>query len=522
MPDRLRRWWVWLGLVLVGIAGAWLALMWLLRIYEKQNHQPGSAAFLPVAGFVIAVAAFAAGVTQTVIAGLQLRQGSRPALEQPEPEARDELRQHLGRQGRPRRMDEVSPLALDVVRPTISLLPPLGPTAAHAERAIHPRPRLYGFLPQPRRERADGAPSLDRDLPAFVSRDKGREIASWMSRASESGGFLVLCGDSSVGKTRLLYETARQVLPNFVVLVPGTGNGALVNSISKAKLRRPPKLIVWLDELQRFLDGPFLAPGSTRITANAVWRLLGAPTPVVVLGAMWREHARELTKLDPDMPGRYCYPKAADILRDGRVRLEMLKTFSDEERDRAGKLPDPRLKVALDDPVYNVTEVLAGAPQLVARYELASEEQRAVLDAAIDARRLGIHALLPGTLLGALARGYLSTLHPDDSWQDPALAELARPDHATTPLILLLNQEKSEELGYTVADYLEQYGRQQRKELFPRRRSGRRRPRMPRPPIRPRSVRLPAPAAFTRTLLSSSRTPSPAAATRTLALTSSS
>ena len=172
--------------------------------------------------------------------------------------------------------------------------------------------------------------ALDQDLPAFVGRDRGAEIASWMRGARQHGGFLVLVGDSSVGKTRLLCETARDVLPDFAVLAPDLGDGDLVNSIAAAAFPLP-KLIVWLDELQRFLDGPYLTPGSTPITARAVRHLLDAPTPVVVLGAMWPEHVTQLraTEPDPHTPGqRPRYPGTADILSDGRVRQETLTSFS--------------------------------------------------------------------------------------------------------------------------------------------------------------------------------------------------
>ena len=230
---------------------------------------------------------------------------------------------------------------------------------------------------------------------------------------------------------------------------------------------------MWLDELQRFLDGPYLTPGSTPITATAVRHLLDAPTPVVVLGAMWSEHASQLraTEPDPHTPGqRPRYPGAADILNDkGRVRQETLTSFSGTEHEAAVKLSsyDPRLKKAVADRDYNVTEVLAGAPQLVARYEQASDDQQAVLNAAIDARRLGILAPLTEGLLRAAARGYLSTLHPDDTWLPAALTELTRhdrpQDHATAPLIQVFNEEKSEILGYTVADYLQQRLTRQRR-----------------------------------------------------------
>jgi len=90
-----------------------------------------------------------------------------------------------------------------------------------------------------------------------------------------------------------------------------------------------------------------------------------------------------------------------------------------------------------------------------------------VLNAAIDARRLGIQAPLTDTLLRAAARGYLSTLHSGDAWLPPALTELTRHDrprdHATAPLILVLNEHKTEILGYTVADYLLQHASRARR-----------------------------------------------------------
>ena len=131
-------------------------------------------------------------------------------------------------------------------------------------------------------------------------------------------------------------------------------------------------------------------------------------------------------------------------------------TFSDAERKATAQLAskDPRLAEALADPDYNVSEVLAGAPELVRRYEQATEEQKAVLHAAIDARRVGIQAPLSEQLLREAARGYLFTVHPDDTWFPPALAELTIRDRATAPLIPVPNPERTQLLGYTVADYL--------------------------------------------------------------------
>jgi hypothetical protein len=317
------------------------------------------------------------------------------------------------------------------------------------------RPSRWGMQRGPDRD------GIDVDLPKFVDRDIGPVIRQWLQSARRSGGFLLLVGNSSVGKTRLLYEAACAALPDFAVLAPDRGDGDLVNKVAEAAFPLP-KLIMWLDELQRFLDGPYLdrQRGETPITAAAVRQLLdNTQTPVIILGTMWPEHAIQLraTEPDPVTDGRRPrHPGAADILDGGRVQEKTLESFSNREREAAAKLAsaDPRLAQALADRDYNVTEVLAGAPQLDRRYKQADEEQKAVLNAAIDARRVGIQAPLTDRLLGAAARGYLTTVHSDDSWFLPALTEVTRQELATAPLIPVLTADRRSVAGYTVADYL--------------------------------------------------------------------
>jgi hypothetical protein len=242
-------------------------------------------------------------------------------------------------------------------------------------------------------------------VPAWIERDRAGQVRQWLAEAAESGGFLLLVGNSSVGKTRLLYEAAREALPDWAILTPDLGDGDLVNTVADATFALP-KLVIWLDEIQRFLTGPYLdqTPSATAVTAAALRRLLDAPSPVIVVATMWPEHARELRATDTDPTSgiqRPRHPAAADLLDQGRRREITVETFSADERNaaaaRAGQ--DPRLAEALAGRDYNVTEVLAGAPQLIRRYEQASPEQKAVLHAAVDARRLGIQAPLTEAML---------------------------------------------------------------------------------------------------------------------------
>lgn len=174
--------------------------------------------------------------------------------------------------------------------------------------------------------------------------------------------------------------------------------------------------------------------------------LLDGPTSVVILASCWPEHVRELRGSDekprrPDEPGgtaasrRDRHPGAVDVLR--RAQEITVRSFSERERGAAENLAagDRRLEVALEYRDFNVTEVLAGAPELIRRYERGTPEARAVLEAAVDAGRVGVESPMSADLLRDGARGYLSAARPDDRWFEPALAELTRLDRSTSLLI---------------------------------------------------------------------------------------
>lgn len=360
----------------------------------------------------------------------------------------DQLRCHLGRQ-------EVLPQVGDPAASAFALrVHPAIPLGQRPDVTRRGDRRWFS----PWRWKTTRSEGLDPDLPLFVDRDVGPHVRQWMRHAAQTGGFLLLIGDSSVGKTRLLYEAALAELADFSVLAPDLGNGDLVNKLAEATLTLP-KLIVWLDELQRFLDGPYLAPGSIPITAATVRRLLDAPTPVVLLGTLWPEHAAQLhaTGTDARTGNRAPHrPATVDILDDRRLREIAVRTFSQEERQATARLAvrDPRLAHALSDPKLGVTEVLTGAAELARWYERATTAQKSVVHAAVDARRLGIQAPLTADLLHAAARGYLTQSHSNDEWFSSALDQLSVQHRGVAALPEVPDATHSAVLGYTVADYL--------------------------------------------------------------------
>jgi hypothetical protein len=365
----------------------------------------------------------------------------------------EQLRRHLGRRERLPRLGEPAAAALALrVHPAIARRALTAPVA-RADPTAHRRWRVYRG-----RQGRDRVNRADSDLPMFVEREISPALREWMGTAAGSGGFLLLVGASSVGKTRLLYEAAREVLGSFAVLAPDLGDGDLVNKLADATFPLPP-LIIWLDELQRFLTGPYLTPGSTAILPGAVSRLLSSPSPIVILATLWPEYGEHLRDtVAEERTGRPIprYQASVDILDERRVHEVALSTFTITERRAAARLAadDSRFAEALADRDYNVTEVLAGARELVRRYERATADQKAVLHAAVDARRLGIQAPLAGELLCDAARGYLTGARPDDEWFGPVLEELTSASRATAPLIPIHDAAHRVVVGYTVADYL--------------------------------------------------------------------
>lgn len=178
---------------------------------------------------IVVAAALAAFLEEWAARWLTRRRAEADAEE----EAVKKLREHLGRQKTLARLGKRTATALDL--------------------RVHPAIPL-----DPEKAGPDGTAGLDPDLPTFIGRGVLEdEVRRWMRNAATEGGFLVLVGDSSVGKTRLLYHLAREQLGDFPVLLPdlGVGDGELINTVAKPTFPLP-KLLVWLDELQRFLESP--------------------------------------------------------------------------------------------------------------------------------------------------------------------------------------------------------------------------------------------------------------------------
>ena len=323
---------------------------------------------------------------------------------------------------------------------------------------------------------AGDAPAGLPVLPAYVSREHDRELAE-LVRAAAAGasGIAVLVGGSSTGKTRACWEALellREQDPPWRLWHP------IDPSRPEAALRElpavGPRTVVWLNEVQLYLD--VAAGGQGERVAAGLRQLLRDParTPVLVLATLWPEFWDRLTARPPAAE-EDLHAQARELLTGRDIAVPSAFTAAQVEQ-LAGSV-DPRLALAAAAAQDGqVTQFLAGAPELLARYRNAPPAAKALTDAAIDARRLGTGVALPLAFLEAAAPGYLSDADWDglsEDWLGQALAYTSAPANGIRgPLSRIRPRVAGGATpapgpAYRLADYLEEHGRQHRKSQIP-------------------------------------------------------
>ena len=283
-------------------------------------------------------------------------------------------------------------------------------------------------------------------------------VRARVAAAAQRGGFVLLVGGSSVGKTRCAVEAVKALLPDWWLVHPA--GPAEVAALAQAPA---PRTVVWLDELQRYLDGEH------GLTGGVVRALLNAPDPVVIIGTLWPDRYAAYTAV-PAPGGADPHAREREVLDLADVvRIGPEFSPAEQDRARAAAARDPRLRVALESAGYGLTQTLAAAPQLVARWEdaqTASPYAWAVLTAALDAARLGARAPLSADFLRAAAPGYCTSqqqAEAPENWFEQALAYATGKLHGAAAALSPAGAGMGQVAGYTVADYLIQHASRERR-----------------------------------------------------------
>ncbi|MFI6588166.1 hypothetical protein [Embleya sp. NPDC050493] len=304
-------------------------------------------------------------------------------------------------------------------------------------------------------------------LPAYVTRALDGALHERALEAVEGRSVLVtLVGESSTGKTRACWEAVRS-LPRDWRLWHPLDRETTAESLDRVG----PGTVVWLDEAQNYLR-------SERI-ALLLRDLIREPGrhPVLLLATMWPDHWARLTVPPPGSreghDDRHLH--ARKLLSGTALRVDSRFTGAEVEGAWAKAADDPRLVAALnrEDPT-RIAQYLAGAPDLLARHRNAPVATRAVLDAAVDARRLGHGTALAHDFLARAATDYIDDDEWDalpEDWYERALEECALSCHgATAPLARIRPRGPGNETGrgvYRLADVLHEHGMVARRGVCP-------------------------------------------------------
>jgi TIR domain len=327
---------------------------------------------------------------------------------------------------------------------------------AEAIRVSEAAPRRLGM------HAAISVPGVSDDVPPeYVPRDVDATVSGVRAKvtaAAERGGFVLLVGGSSVGKTRSAVEAVKALLPDWWLVHPAGPADVATLAVAPS-----PRTVVWLDELQRYLDGEH------GLTGGVVRALLNAPHPAVIIGTLWPDLFTAYATL-PAPGGADPHAREREVLDLADV-VRISAEFSPAEQGRASAAAarDPRLRVALETAGYGLTQTLAAAPQLVARWQdaqTASPYAWAVLTAALDVTRLGARAPLSDDYLRDAAPGYCTSQQQAEApgnWLEQALAYATTKLHGAAAALSPAAVGMGQITGYTVADYLIQHASRERR-----------------------------------------------------------
>jgi len=310
-------------------------------------------------------------------------------------------------------------------------------------------------------------------LPVYVPRGHDTALAEVVSAAAAgASGIAVLVGGSSTGKTRACWQALEQLRgqeSEWWLWHPIDPQAALAQAP-----RVVPRTVVWLNEAQRCLNP---ADGTGERVATMLRELLRDRDrgPVLVLATLWPGYWAQLTARPPG--GADPHAQARELLVGHDIPVPA--GFTDEQLGRLERARDPRLaQAAAGSRDGQVIQYLAGAPELLDRHRNAPPAARTLIDAAMDAARLGMRPALHRAFLETAAAGYLTdtdwyllpgnwlesaldyTAKPAKGVRGPLTPDRPRPAPGAPP-------SAGDQPAWQLADYLDQHGRRARRELIP-------------------------------------------------------
>jgi tetratricopeptide (TPR) repeat protein len=266
--------------------------------------------------------------------------------------------------------------------------------------------------------------------------------------------FIVAVGDSKSGKSRSMAEMLHRLRPTAQLIVPAAGDPAALSKLA----RRPLPLsgeggVLWLDEIDRYLV-------SGGLEYKVLLSFLDRAPRVTVVGTITSRSYHDITVTGKSARGRDVMTArdATAQFRQVLSRAKLVRVASEpssEDLAAARRLyPDENFAAR------GIGEQMVAAPLIEDRYAAAREtspEGWAIIQAAVDWRRIGVSGPVSRAVLRTLFPHYLHEvapyLEPDDERFNNGL------DWATEPLagtiaLLVTVAPAPDNASYRAFDYV--------------------------------------------------------------------
>ena len=203
----------------------------------------------------------------------------------------------------------------------------------------------------------------------YIERDQQDKLKA----AVGPGQAVLVVGHSMSGKTRLAAEVVKRKFPD-ALLLPAESGKALRELFDGGV--DPAGLVVWLDDLERFLGADGLTVGLlNRLTTG------GAIVVATIRLAQWETYR----------PGDKLRPPEWEVLQRF-TEISLQRRFTSPERGRVrATVNDPGVLAAVEH--YGLAEYLGAGPEALDKFEkgeIANLVGHALVRAAVDWRRTGL------------------------------------------------------------------------------------------------------------------------------------
>ncbi|GGU93085.1 hypothetical protein GCM10010260_29890 [Streptomyces filipinensis] len=309
-------------------------------------------------------------------------------------------------------------------------------------------------------------------LPAYVRREHDAQLRAVLDAVRTGASQIaVLVGGSSTGKTRACWEALEPLREAGGWRLWHPYDPTRPEAALEGLDRVGPRTVVWLNETQEYLGDGALGE---RVAAKLRSLLTDqARAPVLVLGTLWPQDYAALLQ----RPGS----QVRLVLGYRMIEVPNAFTGADLAALRQAAAVDGRLAIAAERAdAAQVTQYLAGGPELIERFSLAPPAPKAVIRAAMDLRRMGHGNALPRALLEAAAQAYLLDIEweqLDDDWVEQALAYTSSPCKGVRGPVTRIRPRSGSRPPladrshggpvYRLADYLDEFGRRLFADLVP-------------------------------------------------------